>query len=235
MRWKKCETTRDSSEAPEAKELTGRQRRLRSRYWWRRHLKKTVDRGLLVALILIGWQLPIIVEELATDQKDSSQSTSARAICDDPLAKYIKPESDGSSPVNTSSTIERDAYIGSHTFGGNDIVDNLIANTEQLIGKWLTEVINGPVTEAIRFLTGCLTVMTAPPITGTTSSDAGAEGDVAQSSKMFMQYIFSFVRIGMLLALVALIVRAIKEGRKRAAQVALEAHHSSGKDHQANG
>lgn len=56
-----------------------------------------------------------------------------------------------------------DVYQGLHTFWGSDIITNLFHNIGHLIGKWITEFINGWVSDAVRFLTALLRVFVLNP------------------------------------------------------------------------
>ncbi|MBX9666579.1 MAG: hypothetical protein K2X93_03125 [Candidatus Obscuribacterales bacterium] len=56
-----------------------------------------------------------------------------------------------------------ETYMGLHTFWGDDIISNLFANIGQLIGKWLTEFINGWVSDTVQFLTGFLRIFVLNP------------------------------------------------------------------------
>ncbi|MBX9694258.1 MAG: hypothetical protein K2Z81_17875, partial [Cyanobacteria bacterium] len=56
-----------------------------------------------------------------------------------------------------------DTYMGLHTFWGDDIISNLFANIGQLIGKWLTEFINGWISDTVQFLTGFLRIFVLNP------------------------------------------------------------------------
>ncbi|MBP9093993.1 hypothetical protein KBI23_23425 [bacterium] len=56
-----------------------------------------------------------------------------------------------------------DTYQGIAAFWGDDIISNLFANIGQLIGKWLSEFINGWVADAVQFLTGFLRIFVLNP------------------------------------------------------------------------
>jgi hypothetical protein len=56
-----------------------------------------------------------------------------------------------------------DTYDGLSAFWGDDIVSNLFSNIGQLIGKWLSEFINGWVADTVQFLTGFLRVFVLNP------------------------------------------------------------------------
>ena len=56
-----------------------------------------------------------------------------------------------------------ETWAGLHTFWGEDVVSNLFANIGQLIGKWLTEFINGWVADTVQFLTGFLRIFVLNP------------------------------------------------------------------------
>ena len=47
-------------------------------------------------------------------------------------------------------------YVGLHTFWGDDIVSQLFANIGQLVGKWLTEFVNGWMSDVIQALVGSI-------------------------------------------------------------------------------
>lgn len=56
-----------------------------------------------------------------------------------------------------------DTYAGLSAFWGDDIISNFFANIGQLIGKWLSEFINGWVADAVQFLTGFLRIFVLNP------------------------------------------------------------------------
>ncbi|MBU6450698.1 MAG: hypothetical protein KGS72_02890 [Cyanobacteria bacterium REEB67] len=56
-----------------------------------------------------------------------------------------------------------DTYDGLSAFWGDDIISNLFSNIGQLIGKWLSEFINGWVADSVQFLTGFLRVFVLNP------------------------------------------------------------------------
>lgn len=56
-----------------------------------------------------------------------------------------------------------DTYEGLAAFWGDDIISNLFANIGQLIGKWLSEFIDGWVSDAVQFLTGFLRIFVLNP------------------------------------------------------------------------
>ena len=56
-----------------------------------------------------------------------------------------------------------DTYQGLSAFWGDDIISNFFANIGQLIGKWLSEFINGWVADAVQFLTGFLRIFVLNP------------------------------------------------------------------------
>lgn len=58
---------------------------------------------------------------------------------------------------------KNDVFYGLHKFWEEDIVSNLFHNIGQLIGKWITEFINGWVAETVQFLTGFLRVFVLNP------------------------------------------------------------------------
>lgn len=73
-----------------------------------------------------------------------------------------------------------DTYVGLHTFWGDDIISQLFANIGQLIGKWLTEFINGWVSDAVQFLTGFLRVFVLNPnvaVNGMSNVPGGGSAD----------------------------------------------------------
>ncbi len=49
-----------------------------------------------------------------------------------------------------------ETYVGLHTFWGDDIVSQLFANIGQLVGKWLTEFVNGWMSDVIQALVGSI-------------------------------------------------------------------------------
>lgn len=56
-----------------------------------------------------------------------------------------------------------ETYEGLAAFWGDDIISNLFANIGQLIGKWLSEFIDGWVSDAVQFLTGFLRIFVLNP------------------------------------------------------------------------
>ncbi|MBP7579112.1 MAG: hypothetical protein KA794_20515, partial [Candidatus Obscuribacter sp.] len=56
-----------------------------------------------------------------------------------------------------------DVYQGLSAFWGDDIISNFFANIGQLIGKWLSEFINGWIADAVQFLTGFLRIFVLNP------------------------------------------------------------------------
>ncbi len=56
-----------------------------------------------------------------------------------------------------------DTYAGISQFWSNDIVSNLFANIGQLIGKWITEFIDGWVADTVQFLTAFLRIFVLNP------------------------------------------------------------------------
>ena len=62
-----------------------------------------------------------------------------------------------------------DTYDGLSAFWGDDIISNLFSNIGQLIGKWLSEFINGWVADAVQFLTGFLRVFVLTPTSRSTA------------------------------------------------------------------
>lgn len=76
-----------------------------------------------------------------------------------------------------------DTYYGLSAFWSDDIVGNLFHNIGQLIGKWLTELINGWISDAVQFLTGILRTFVLNPniavngISGTLGGGSGQPSD----------------------------------------------------------
>ncbi|MBI5174798.1 MAG: hypothetical protein HY986_18070 [Candidatus Melainabacteria bacterium] len=56
-----------------------------------------------------------------------------------------------------------ETYEGLAAFWGDDIISNFFANIGQIIGKWLSEFINGWVADAVQFLTGFLRIFVLNP------------------------------------------------------------------------
>jgi hypothetical protein len=56
-----------------------------------------------------------------------------------------------------------DTYEGLAAFWGDDIISNFFANIGQLLGKWLSELINGWVADAVQLLTGFLRIFVLNP------------------------------------------------------------------------
>lgn len=72
-----------------------------------------------------------------------------------------------------------ETYQGLHTFWGDDIISNLFANIGQLIGKWLTEFINGWVSDTVQFLTGFLRVFVLNPNIAINGLNGNAADDIS--------------------------------------------------------
>jgi transposase len=56
-----------------------------------------------------------------------------------------------------------ETYMGLKNFWGDDIVSNFFANIGQLIGRWITELINGWVSDTVQFLTAFLRTFVLNP------------------------------------------------------------------------
>ena len=69
-----------------------------------------------------------------------------------------------------------ETYEGLSAFWGDDIISNFFANIGQLIGKWLSELINGWVADAVQMLTGFLRIFVLNPniaVNGLSSTPGG--------------------------------------------------------------
>lgn len=56
-----------------------------------------------------------------------------------------------------------DVYQGMHQFFGDDIVSNLFSNIGQLIGRWITEFVNGWISDTVQFLSAFLRTFVLNP------------------------------------------------------------------------
>lgn len=74
-----------------------------------------------------------------------------------------------------------ETYEGLAAFWGDDIVSNFFANIGQVIGKWLSEFINGWIADAVQFLTGFLRIFVLNPNIATNglAASGGASDDIS--------------------------------------------------------
>lgn len=93
-----------------------------------------------------------------------------------------------------------DTYVGLHTFWGDDITSQLFANIGQLIGKWLTEFINGWMSDAIQALVGLIKGLGTAEYPTFDGSDKSAGSTVVRG-------IQEAIRIGTFIVLIVLFVR----------------------------
>ncbi|HEY9715078.1 MAG TPA: hypothetical protein V6C72_16530, partial [Chroococcales cyanobacterium] len=78
--------------------------------------------------------------------------------------------------------VMNDTYMGITKFWGDNIIGNLFSNIGQVIGRWLSELVNGPVSDAVRFLTGILRTFVLNPniaVNGTQNTGPGATDDIS--------------------------------------------------------
>lgn len=113
----------------------------------------------------------------------------ARAFPDEPQTNYVNQAAEQNKDIviqNVEALLTdnfrqyNDTYVGLHTFWGDDIISQLFANIGQLIGKWLTEFINGWVSDAVQFLTGFLRVFVLNPnvaVNGMSNVPGGGSAD----------------------------------------------------------
>ncbi|MDZ4833035.1 MAG: hypothetical protein SGJ27_04470, partial [Candidatus Melainabacteria bacterium] len=96
----------------------------------------------------------------------------ARAFPDEPPTNFVNQAAEQNKDTviqNVEAMLTdnfrqyNETYVGLHTFWGDDIISQLFANIGQLIGKWLTEFINGWVSDAVQFLTGFLRLFVLNP------------------------------------------------------------------------
>lgn len=74
---------------------------------------------------------------------------------------------------------KNDVFFGLHKFWEEDIVSNLFHNIGQLIGKWISEFINGWVAETVQFLTGFLRVFVLNPNIAINGLGASPSDDIS--------------------------------------------------------
>ena len=72
-------------------------------------------------------------------------------------------QTDVNNLIDESLGTINDTYTGMHQFFKDDIVGNLFGNIGQLIGKWVSELINGWVADTVNFLAGFLRVFVLNP------------------------------------------------------------------------
>ncbi len=98
--------------------------------------------------------------------------TTARRFPDEPPTNFVNQAAEQNKDIvitNVEALLTdgfrnyNETYMGLHTFWGDDIISNLFANIGQLIGKWLTEFINGWVSDTVQFLTGFLRIFVLNP------------------------------------------------------------------------
>jgi len=113
----------------------------------------------------------------------------ARLFPDEPPTTYVNQAAEQNKDIVIQNVEQlltdnfrqyNDTYVGLHTFWGDDIISNLFANIGQLIGKWLTEFINGWVSDTVQFLTGFLRVFVLNPniaVNGMSNVPGGGSSD----------------------------------------------------------
>ncbi len=72
-----------------------------------------------------------------------------------------------------------DTYAGMKAFWGDDMISNFFANIGQVIGRWVTELINGWVSDTVQFLTAFLRTFVLNPniaVNGLNQNPNGANG-----------------------------------------------------------
>lgn len=72
-----------------------------------------------------------------------------------------------------------DVFYGLHKFYEEDIVSNLFHNIGELIGKWITELINGWIADTVKFLTGFLRVFVLNPNIAINGLDGNPHDDIS--------------------------------------------------------
>lgn len=72
-----------------------------------------------------------------------------------------------------------DVYWGQHQFWSDDIVSNLFSNIGQLIGKWLTEFIDGWVADTVQFLTAFLRIFVLNPNIAVNGLNGNGQDDIS--------------------------------------------------------
>lgn len=74
-----------------------------------------------------------------------------------PVARYIKPAG------SDAGAIQNDTYGGIKRYWADDIVGNLIQNVGQLVGKYISEWINGPCAEIVGWLMSTIETLVKIP------------------------------------------------------------------------
>jgi len=106
-------------------------------------------------------------------QGASQTQTTAERIYDAPGQTTLVREQAEQNTTQVAQSVEQklwpafgsynDVYQGLSAFWGDDIISNFFANIGQLIGKWLSEFINGWIADAVQFLTGFLRIFVLNP------------------------------------------------------------------------
>ncbi len=73
------------------------------------------------------------------------------------------PQGAVNNPLSTSLGSINDTYRGMHQWFNDDIIGNLFQQIGQLIGKWISEVINGWIADTVQFLAAFLRVFVLNP------------------------------------------------------------------------
>jgi hypothetical protein len=73
------------------------------------------------------------------------------------------PTSDASGLINSGLGSINDTYRGMHQWFNDDFIGNLLTQIGQLIGKWISELVNGWISDAVQFLASFLRVFVLNP------------------------------------------------------------------------
>jgi hypothetical protein len=152
------------------------------------------------AAVLAQTQPPPPGAALGFDDSGSQLSTGAAATQNTvPNAPYVDAKGQTTliqqaAEQNTTQTITNtndkllqgselaqynDTYAGMKAFWGDDMISNFFANIGQVIGRWLTELINGWVSDTVQFLTAFLRTFVLNPniaVNGLNQNANGANG-----------------------------------------------------------
>jgi hypothetical protein len=73
------------------------------------------------------------------------------------------PTSDVSGMINSGLGSINETYRGMHQWFNDDFIGNLLSQIGQLIGKWISELVNGWISDAVQFLASFLRVFVLNP------------------------------------------------------------------------
>lgn len=82
--------------------------------------------------------------------------------------------------LNASLGSVNETYKGLHQWFKDDLVGNLFSNIGQLIGKWLSELINGWISDAVQFLARFLRVFVLNPNIATNGLNGGPDDGISK-------------------------------------------------------